>query len=116
MMEKTVDIELADGTKVPVTFRRILRKERRELSRLIAPKEINTQSPQFNVEYEKWEEYREKYTAVSVKYPEKFKAVTELQNLPDMTFNQMFAAAQEVNGEVNPDSIEKKSEPPSKGV
>ena len=108
MLEKTVAIELADGTKETVVFRRILRRERRELNKLIAPKEINTQNPEFKVEYEKWEEYRERLVSISIKTPEKMKAQAHLQELPDTAFNILFTAAQEVNGEINPESTEKK--------
>lgn len=108
MQEKTIGVELADGTKVDATFRRILRKERRELSRLIAPKEINTNSPDFKVDFEKWEEYRERYVIISLRSPDSLKTQAALQNLPDASFNAMFLAAQEVNGEISQESTEKK--------
>jgi len=107
-MEKTVEIEMADGTKQAVTLRRILRKERRELNKLIAPTDINTQNPEFKVNYEKWEDYREKYISIAVKTPDKFKQIAIIQELPDTSFNELFTAAQDVNGEIKPENIEKK--------
>lgn len=107
-MEKTVEIELADGTKQPVTLRRILRKEKRELNKLIAPKEINTQGQDITVNTEKWEEYREKYLSITIKSPDKFKDVAALQELPDTEFNSLFIASQELNGEIKPETTEKK--------
>lgn len=107
-MEKTVEVEMADGTKVPVTLRRILRREKRELNKLIAPKEINTQSQDIKVDTEKWEEYREKYLSITIKAPEKFKDISVLQELPDTEFNNLFVASQELNGEIKADATEKK--------
>jgi hypothetical protein len=107
-MEKTVEIELADGTVEHITLRRILRKERRELNKMIAPKEVSAQNQDFRVEYDKYEEYREKYISMGIKHPEKYKQVAELQSLPDFAFNQLFEAMKELNGENNPEATEKK--------
>lgn len=112
-MEKTVEIELADGKKETVVLRRILRKEKRELNKLIAPKEINTQGQDITVNTDKWEEYREQYLSITIKSPEKFKDIKVLQELPDTEFNNLFLASQELNGEVKAENTEKKSEPPS---
>jgi len=116
MMEKTVEIELADGQKETVTLRRLLRRERRDLNKMIAPADINTQNPGYKVNYEKWEDYREKYITITVKTPEKFKQLKEVQELPDVSFNALFTVAQEVNGELSQDKTEKKSEPQSSEV
>lgn len=99
---------MADGTKQSVTLRRILRKEKRELNKLIAPKEINTQAQEITVQTEKWEEYREKYLAITIKSPEKFKDISVLQEIPDAEFNILFFASQELNGEVKQEATEKK--------
>lgn len=107
-MEKTVEIEMADGTKQAVTLRRILRKEKRELNKLIAPKEINTQGQDITVNTDKWEEYREKYLSITIKTPEKLKDINVLQELPDTEFNTLFLASQELNGEVKAENTEKK--------
>jgi phosphoribosyl-dephospho-CoA transferase len=107
-MEKVMEIELADGTKQAVTLRRILRKEKRLINSLIAPKEINTQAKDVTVNTEKWEEYREKYLSLTIKSPESLKDVAALQELPDMEFNALFVAAQELNGEIGQEATEKK--------
>ena len=107
MMEKTVEVDMADGTKQSVTLRRILRKERKVLNKIIAPKEF-VPSVEFKVEFDKWEEYRAQLIVTAVKSPETFKHVEFLDNLPDQSFNALFNAAQEINGESNSESTEKK--------
>ena len=107
-MEKTVEIELATGAKETVVLRRILRKEKRELNKLIAPKEINTQGQDITVNTDKWEEYREKYLSITIKSPASLKELLNLQELPDTEFNSLFLASQELNGEVKAENTEKK--------
>ena len=107
-MEKNVEIELSDGKKETVVLRRILRKEKRELNKLIAPKEINTQGQDITVNTDKWEEYREKYLSITIKSPASLKELPNLQELPDTEFNALFLASQELNGEVKAEATEKK--------
>lgn len=107
-MEKTLEIEMMDGSKQTITLRRILRKEKRELNKLIAPREINTQGQDITVNTDKWEEYREKYLSITIKSPASLKEIVNLQELPDTEFNVLFLASQELNGEVKAENTEKK--------
>ena len=115
MLEKTISVELTDGVKSDVIFGRILRRERRELNKLVAPKTVQTGESigSYPVEFEKWEEYKEKLISFSLRSPKDLKDIKKLQELPDETFNLMFQTAQEVNVEINSGTTEKKSAPPS---
>ena len=108
MLEKTVDIEIGDGTKIPVTIKRIMRKEKREISKVLELKNFNANDPQFVVDYQKWEDFKEQYVLAAIKSPVTLKSLGALQDLPDISFTTLFMATQEVNGDVTQEMTEKK--------
>jgi len=97
MLEKQVEIELADGSKIPVVIRRILRSEKRKLWSIVAPKEVDSQNPSFNVNFEKFEDYREQCLLVAIVSPASLKSLEAIQNLPDSSFDILSSAFGEIN-------------------
>ena len=108
MLEKTVGIELADGKEIAVTIKRITRREKREISKTLDLKNFNANDPQFVVDYQKWEDFKEQYVLAAIKDPIALKTMDAVQTLPDISFNTLFIATQEVNGDIAQEMTEKK--------
>ena len=96
-MEKTVEINMPDGSKQSVTLKRIKRKERKLLNSIILTDKFNAQNPEVMIGGAAVDKYRDTLVSLSIKEPAKLKAIEALDDLDDMEFNILFSAAQEIN-------------------
>jgi hypothetical protein len=98
-MEKTVEVELRDGTKKDVVMYPMSGLERLDLQDMVTPDKFRPNMDDFEIEKSKWKEYRKQMIMLSVKEPVACRLEKFLGEITGPSLEKLFKAAQEVNEE-----------------